>query len=72
MTETAASHRSLPLFSPTASATRTVPPRETPRRMRLALPAWLPRRILQRGGIATRDDVRALHDLRAAQDRSEW
>ncbi|WP_336628510.1 MULTISPECIES: hypothetical protein [unclassified Microbacterium] len=72
MTETAASHPSLPLLPRAGSAARPVPPREAPRRARLPLPAWLPRRILQRGGIATRDDVRALRDLEAARDRSEW
>ncbi len=51
MTETAASHPSLPLLPRAGSAARRVPPREAPRRARLPLPAWLPRRILQRGGI---------------------
>ncbi|MFJ4166824.1 hypothetical protein ACIPY5_14835 [Microbacterium sp. NPDC089698] len=42
------------------------------RRARLTIPTWLPRRILQRGGVPTREDARAMHDLQAALDRSDW
>ena len=41
-------------------------------RPRLTLPAWLPRTVLRRGAAPTRDDERALDDLRAALDRSDW
>jgi len=34
--------------------------------------ASVPRGILLRGGVATYDDARAVRDVRAAQDRSEW
>ena len=34
--------------------------------------AQFPRRILQRGGVATYDDERDRDDLRAARDRSDW
>ncbi|WP_338101479.1 hypothetical protein [Microbacterium azadirachtae] len=34
--------------------------------------ASAPRGILLRGGVATYDDARAVRDLRAAHDRSEW
>lgn len=42
------------------------------RRARLAMPTWLPRRTLQRGGVPTREDARAMRDLQAALDRSDW
>ena len=41
-------------------------------RPRLTLPGWLPRTALRRGAAPTRDDERALHDLRAALDHSDW
>ncbi|OZB81303.1 hypothetical protein [Microbacterium sp. 13-71-7] len=75
MTETATTPASfrIPLArtdaSPRSAADAAPSPR---RRARLAMPTWLPRRILQRGGVPTREDARALHDLRAALDRSDW
>lgn len=72
MTETAASPTSFRSVNRAQTVARSVPQPRLPRRMRIALPAWLPRPILQRGGIATRDDVRALRDLEAARDRSDW
>lgn len=41
-------------------------------RPRIPEDAGLPRPILQRGAVATHDDSRALDDLRAARDRSDW
>jgi len=47
-------------------------PKSPAMRKRIPEDARLPRPILQRGGIATHDDARALGDLRAARDRSDW
>lgn len=52
------------------SASEAAPPRR--RSLRTVLPAWLPRAVLHRGATPTRDDERALRDLRAVQDRSDW
>jgi hypothetical protein len=72
MTETTASHPAFRSLNRAHAGARSVPQPSATRRVRIALPAWLPRSILQRGGIATRDDARALRDLEAARDRSDW
>jgi len=66
-------HIALPLLDTarTARGDRETP--ETPTiRTRIPEDASLPRPILQRGGVATHDDARAIGDLRAARDRSDW
>jgi len=47
-------------------------PQTTPIPTRALQAARLPRAVLQRGAIATHDDVRALRDLGAARDRHDW
>jgi hypothetical protein len=72
MTETTASQPSFRLTRTAGTTRRSTSDHPRAPRVRLTLPAWLPRSILQRGGVATRDDVRALRDLEAARDRSDW
>lgn len=72
MTETTASHTSFRSLNRAHAGARSVPQPTSTRRVRIALPIWFPRAILQSGGIATRDDARALRDLEAARDRSDW
>lgn len=76
MTETSATPTTLRIPLPlTDGSTRSAmgPPAPSSRRgVRLTLPDWLPRTVLRRGATPTREDERALHDLRAAQDRSDW
>ncbi|MGN7859131.1 hypothetical protein ACTJI8_00975 [Microbacterium sp. 22303] len=78
MTETSATPTTLRIPRPRTDAltrrdagTAPITP-SSRRRVRLALPAWLPRAVLRRGATPTREDARALHDLRAVQDRSDW
>ena len=75
MTETATTRTSfrIPRTRAAASQQSAAAITPTPRRdPRLKMLTWLPRRVLQRGATPTRDDQRALQDLRAAQDRSDW
>lgn len=66
-------HIALPLLDTARTGRRGRAETETPEiRTRIQEDARLPRPILQRGGIATHDDSRALGDLRAARDRSDW
>ena len=72
MSETTASQPSFRLSHAAEAARRSASDRPHARRVRLMLPAWLPRPVLLRGAVATRDDVRALRDLQAVRDRSDW
>ncbi|MCE4024554.1 hypothetical protein LXM50_01065 [Microbacterium sp. Au-Mic1] len=72
MTETATNPAPFRIPLTRADASPRPATEAAPRRSRRTLPAWLPRAVLRRGATFTREDERALRDLRAAQDRSEW
>jgi hypothetical protein len=42
------------------------------RKKRFVLWKWIPRAVLGRGAIATRDDERAYRDIQAVRDHDEW
>jgi len=75
MTETASTHTPLRISlvgtAPSRQAAGAITPKPQ-RHPRRTMPTWLPRRVLQRGATPTREDERALRDLRAAQDRTDW
>ena len=66
-------HIALPLLDTARTSRGNREEPEAPAiRTRIPERAGLPRPILQRGGEATHDDSRAIGDLRAARDRSDW
>lgn len=73
MTETITTRMSFPIpLTRTDGSTHSTDGSPSVPRRHLTMPTWLPRRILQRGAAPTRDDERAMRDLRAALDRSDW